>query len=74
MKAWKGRFTKAASSSSNEFNASITFDKRFYKEDIEGSIAHAKMLARHSILTQQEVDQIVSALLSIKIDIEAGNV
>ena len=74
MKAWKGRFTKAASSSSNEFNASITFDKRFYKEDIEGSIAHAKMLARQSILTQEEADQIVSALLSIKSDIEAGKV
>lgn len=74
MKLWKGRFTKAASSSSNEFNASITFDKRLYKEDIAGSIAHAKMLARQSILTQEEADQIVSALLAIKEDIDAGKV
>ena len=74
MKLWKGRFTKAASSSSNEFNASITFDKRLYKEDIAGSIAHAKMLARQSIITQEEADRIVSALLAIKEDIDAGKV
>ena len=74
MKLWKGRFTKAASSSSNEFNASITFDKRLYKEDIAGSVAHAKMLAKQGILTQEEADQIVSALLAIKEDIDAGKV
>ena len=74
MKLWKGRFTKAASSSSNEFNASITFDKRLYKEDIAGSIAHAKMLSKQGILTQEEADQIVSALSAIKEDIDAGKV
>ena len=74
MKLWKGRFTKAASSSSNEFNASITFDKRLYKEDIAGSIAHAGMLAKQGIIGQEEADMIVSALLAIKEDIDAGKV
>ena len=46
MKLWKGRFSKAATSSADEFNASIEFDQRLYKEDITGSIAHAKMLGQ----------------------------
>ncbi|MEA4922234.1 MAG: argininosuccinate lyase [Eubacteriaceae bacterium] len=74
MKLWKGRFTKTATSSSNEFNASITFDKRLYKEDIAGSIAHAKMLAKQGILTESEADTIVSALSDIRTDIDDGNV
>ncbi len=74
MKLWKGRFTKASTSSSDEFNASITFDKRLYKEDIAGSIAHAKMLSRQGILTKEEESQIVSALLLIEQDIDEGKV
>ncbi|MGI6722624.1 MAG: argininosuccinate lyase [Anaerovoracaceae bacterium] len=74
MKAWKGRFTKASTSSSDEFNASIPFDKRLYKEDIAGNIAHAKMLAKQGILTQEEADTIVSALSDIRDDIEAGKI
>lgn len=74
MKLWKGRFTKTANASANEFNASITFDKRLYKEDITGSIAHAKMLAKQGIITRKEADTIVSALSAIEIDIARGKV
>lgn len=74
MKLWKGRFTKAATSSSDEFNASITFDKRLYKEDITGSIAHAKMLSLKDILTPEEESQIVAALLSIEDEISREDV
>ena len=73
MKLWKGRFTKASTSSSDEFNASIAFDKRLYKEDIAGSIAHAKMLSRQGILSEEESREIVSALLLIEKDIDEGN-
>jgi len=74
MKLWKGRFTKAATSSSDEFNASITFDQRLYSEDISGSIAHANMLAKQHILSQSEAETIVSALTGILNDIEDGKV
>lgn len=74
MKLWKGRFTKTANASANEFNASITFDKRLYKEDIAGSIAHAKMLVKQGILTQKEADTIVSALSAIEKDIAQDKV
>ena len=68
MKLWKGRFTKQASSSSDEFNASIGFDQRLYEEDIAGSIAHAKMLAKQKIITEEDAEKIVSALLDIRPD------
>lgn len=74
MKLWKGRFQKTANASANEFNASITFDKRLYQEDITGSIAHAKMLGKQGILTREEADTIVSALSDIKDDIDAGKI
>lgn len=74
MKLWKGRFTKTATSSSNEFNASINFDKRLYQEDIAGSIAHASMLAKQGIITYAESKAIISALLDIKKDIEENKV
>jgi argininosuccinate lyase len=74
MKLWKGRFTKAATSSSNEFNASISFDSRLYKEDIQGSIAHAMMLAKQEIITKDEAETLVSALNEILLDIESDNV
>ena len=74
MKLWKVRFSKAATSSADEFNASIEFDQRLYKEDITGSIAHAKMLAKQGIIPQEDADLIVKTLKEILADIEAGKV
>lgn len=74
MKLWKGRFSKAATSSADEFNASIEFDQRLYKEDITGSIAHAKMLGRQGIITPQESELIIKTLQEILQDIEDGKV
>lgn len=74
MKLWKGRFSKAATSSADEFNASIEFDQRLYKEDIAGSIAHAKMLAKQGIISQEEAAKITDALAQIREDVEAGKI
>ncbi len=74
MKLWKGRFSKAESSSANEFNASIFVDQRMYKQDIKGSIAHAKMLARQGIISNDDADAIVKGLQRISADIEEGKV
>lgn len=74
MKLWKGRFSKAESSSANEFNASIFVDQRMYKQDIKGSIAHAKMLARQGIISNDEADAIVKGLQRISADIEEGKI
>ena len=74
MKLWKGRFAKESTSTADEFNASIGFDQRLYEEDITGSIAHAQMLGRQGILTQEESDLIVKTLREILTDIEAGKV
>ena len=56
MKLWGGRFTKATDKSVEEFNASIQFDCRMYAEDICGSIAHATMLAKQGIISQEDKD------------------
>ena len=53
---WGGRFTKETDQLVYNFNASITFDKRFYKQDIKGSLAHVAMLAKQGILTEEEKD------------------
>ena len=74
MKLWKGRFSKAATSSADEFNASIGFDQRLYKEDITGSMAHAEMLGRQGIITPEESALIIKTLGEILEDIEAGKV
>lgn len=74
MKLWKGRFSKASTSSADEFNASIQFDRKMYKEDITGSIAHAKMLGKQNIIPQEDVDLIIKTLDEILEDIEAGKV
>lgn len=74
MKLWKGRFSKAATSSADEFNASIEFDQRLYREDITGSIAHAKMLGKQGIITLEESELIIKTLKDILADIEAGKV
>ncbi|MDD2190555.1 MAG: argininosuccinate lyase [Eubacteriales bacterium] len=74
MKLWKGRFSKAENSLAEEFNASIDVDQRLYKQDITGSIAHAKMLAKQGILSEEEALAIESSLLDIQREIESGKV
>lgn len=74
MKLWKGRFAKASTSSADEFNASIEFDQRLYREDITGSIAHAEMLGKQGIITLEESQLIIKTLREILADIEAGKV
>ena len=74
MKLWKGRFSKEATSSSDEFNASIPFDQRMYEEDITGSIAHAKMLGRQGIISPEESELIIKTLKEILDDINAGKI
>lgn len=69
---WGGRFTKQEDAEVNEFNASINFDKRMYKEDIEGSIAHATMLGKQNIIPLEDSDKIVSELKKILDEIEKG--
>ncbi len=72
MKLWGGRFTKEENTLVNQFNASISFDKRFYRQDIRGSIAHVTMLAKQGILTDKEKQQIVAGLEGILSDVENG--
>ena len=72
MKLWGGRFTKETNELVESFNESLSFDHRFYKQDIRGSIAHVKMLAKQSILTDDERDKIIEGLNSIEKDIESG--
>lgn len=72
MKLWGGRFTKETNALVHNFNASLPFDQKFYKEDIDGSIAHVKMLAKQGILTDIEKDQIIEGLTGIKADITSG--
>ena len=74
MNLWKGRFLKEATSSSDEFNASIGFDRRIYEEDITGSIAHAKMLGKQGIISSEESALIVKTLREILKDIETGKI
>ncbi len=69
---WGGRFTKETDQLVYNFNASISFDRKFYREDIQGSIAHVTMLAKQGILTEQERDQIIAGLRGILEDVEAG--
>ncbi|MEA1893188.1 MAG: argininosuccinate lyase [Campylobacterota bacterium] len=71
-KMWSGRFSASASSLLDEFNASIMYDRKLYIEDIEGSIAHATMLTKQKILTQDELSQIVDGLTQVKKEIESG--
>ncbi len=70
---WGGRFSEATDAFVAEFTASVQFDQRFYKQDIAGSIAHATMLAKVGVLTEQERDDIITGLTAIQADIEAGN-
>jgi len=72
MKLWAGHFQKETDSRVDDFNSSISFDARMYREDIEGSIAHASMLKKCGIITEEEGTQIVAALADILADIDAG--
>ena len=69
---WGGRFTKETDKLVYNFNASISFDKKFYKQDIEGSIAHVCMLGKQGILTKEEMQAIVKCLDEIRTDVEEG--
>lgn len=71
-KLWTGRFAKETDHSLDVLNASLPFDRRLYRQDITGSIAHAKMLARQSIISEADGEAIVKGLQSILADIEAG--
>ena len=69
---WGGRFTKETDEQVYQFNASLSFDQKLYKEDITGSIAHAKMLAKQGIISEQDKDDILNGLNGILNDIENG--
>jgi len=69
MPLWEGRFKKSIDSKTNDFNSSISFDSRLYKQDIQGSVAHAKMLSKQGIIAQNEADKIVNELNKIKKEI-----
>ncbi|MDE5597992.1 MAG: argininosuccinate lyase, partial [Lachnospiraceae bacterium] len=69
---WGGRFTEETDKLVYNFNASITFDKKLYAQDIEGSIAHVVMLAKQGVLTKEEKDEIVKGLTGIRQDVENG--
>ncbi len=74
MKLWGGRFSKATDSLVDDFNSSIRFDKRMYSQDIDGSVAHAKMLGKQGIIPKEDSELIVKTLLEIKNDIENDKV
>ena len=69
---WGGRFTKETDKLVYNFNASISFDKKFYRQDMEGSMAHVKMLAAAGILTEEERDDILRGIEGILSDVESG--
>ena len=69
---WGGRFTKETDKLVYNFNASISFDQKFYKQDMEGSIAHVKMLGKQGILTEKEMQDIVDCLKKILKEVEEG--
>ncbi len=71
-KLWGGRFQKELDSEVHAFGASIPFDRRLYREDIAGSIAHATMLARQGILTNSEAAALVSGLQQVQAEVESG--
>ena len=69
---WGGRFTEATDASAYKFNQSISFDKRLYREDIEGSVAHATMLGKQGIISFEESEKIIDGLKGIIEDIDEG--
>lgn len=73
MKLWGGRFTKETDTLVHEFNASLEFDRRLYRQDIKGSIAHVTMLEKQKILTADEKEKIVGGLTGILKDLDDGS-
>lgn len=69
---WGGRFTKETDQLVYRFNASISFDQKFYRQDMEGSMAHVRMLAKQGILTEEERDKILEGIREILADVESG--
>ncbi|MBE7026856.1 MAG: argininosuccinate lyase [Ruminococcaceae bacterium] len=74
MKLWSGRFSKSTDAAVDDFNSSIRFDMRMYKQDIKGSIAHASMLGKQGIIPKEDAELIVKTLGEILTDIENGKV
>ena len=74
MKLWGGRFAGATDSSMDDFNSSIHFDKRLYKQDIKGSMAHAAMLGKQGVILPEDADLIVKTLGEILQDIDDGKI
>lgn len=74
MKLWGGRFSKPTDKLTDDFNSSISFDARLYKQDIIGSIAHAAMLGKQDIISKEDASLIQSELLNIMEDIKAGKI
>ncbi len=73
-KLWGGRFQKSTDKKVDDFNSSIRFDQRMYKQDIQGSMAHAEMLGKQGIIPKEDADKIIEGLKAILADIEAGKV
>lgn len=71
-KLWAGRFSKELDTKVNDFNSSISFDSRMYQEDIQGSIAHATMLAKVGIISKQDAAAIIDGLNAIRLDLDNG--
>ena len=74
MKLWSGRFRKETDALVNDFNSSIPFDQRLYREDIEGSMAHAFMLGEQGIISRADAENICTGLRGILADVEAGTI
>mgnify|MGYP002796621818 FL=1 len=72
MQLWQGRFQKALDPKTNDFNSSIRFDSRMFREDIAGSIAHATMLCAQGIISSEDLADILEGLQAIREDIESG--
>lgn len=72
MKLWAGRFSKEADKKTNDFNSSIKTDSRMFNEDIDGSIAHASMLAAKGIISGEDCEKILAGLSDIRNDIISG--
>ena len=74
LKLWGGRFEKTTDALVEDFHSSIRFDQRLYKQDILGSIAHARMLGSVGVISEDEANQLIKGLTEILEDIQAGNV
>ncbi len=74
QKVWGGRFRKETDTLANTFNASISFDNRLYTQDIEGSMAHCRMLAKQGIITDEEASQILETLATIMRELDRGEI